>query len=178
MKKFSRGKKWTKKEVGLLENYAISQAEHLVFKFYENIISGSMEYRKNKGFFRELSKIIGKSSAQCKSKFQKIEEQIYLDLLHIPEDHYDLYLYIRNENKLYGCLHLKTLKKNQNKLENKADYSIFQSEFANNVLLLEKKKKKQFNMVLHMKYENLRAEILNDFKEDNLNNYMIGKIFF
>lgn len=91
---------WTAKQTEILKEYILKHAQHLKFKFYENIIAGSMKFRKFKGFFIDLGRQLGKSSVKCKSKFQKMESTIYLDLLELPESHFELYLYIRKGFKL------------------------------------------------------------------------------
>lgn len=94
---------WTPEQSGALREHVRRHAAHLKSKFYENIIAGSMQFRKAKGFFKELGRKVGKSSVKCKSKFQKREAVLYLRILGLPKAHYDLYCYIRKGFKLTGA---------------------------------------------------------------------------
>lgn len=95
-----RKQQWTQKQIQILKQYVIQQRSHLRSKFYQNIAAGTMRFRKTKGFFIQMGVRVGKSSEKCKSKFQKMESEIYLEHLDIPERHFELYKYLRAGAKL------------------------------------------------------------------------------
>lgn len=93
-------RKWTKAQTQILRQYVTNHKVHLRSKFYQNIAAGRIRYRKAKGFFVNMGVKVGKSFEKCKSKFQKMESEIYLELLDIPKQHLELYNYLRTRSKL------------------------------------------------------------------------------
>lgn len=90
-------KSWNKEEIDNLKKFIKIQEKYLISNFYKNIRNGSLEIKKKSSFFREMSKYVLRSPTKCKSKFQKIEETIYIEYLKIPEDHYIYFLYLRQK---------------------------------------------------------------------------------
>lgn len=91
---------WTPIEVFIVEQYALDHQDQLKQNLYRNIFAGTMLYRKKKGFFKQMSKLVDRPSKNCKSKFQKIERKIYVYLIGVPKDHYELFLLIRSGHRL------------------------------------------------------------------------------
>lgn len=92
-------KLWTKVETANLEKYIKSQSGLLKNNFYWNIYFGKMKRRRPARFFIEMGSRIGRTSSQCKSKFQKFEREIYVEYLEIPANHFQVYKAIRNRQK-------------------------------------------------------------------------------
>ena len=92
----SSRRRWTDKEIENLKNYSIQKKDELLSNLYRNIIAGIIRFRKTPRFFKEMSLLVGRSSEQCKSKFQKLEEEIYLSALEIPEHHYRVFTWLRS----------------------------------------------------------------------------------
>lgn len=89
--------RWSDDEVSLLKEFIIEQKSDLIKNFYMNILSGDFGYRKMSKFFPEMSKKIGRNPDQCKSKFQKFEEKIYIDYLNINPNHFKVFIYLRTK---------------------------------------------------------------------------------
>lgn len=90
-------KKWSCKDISILEKHVISNAEKLISNFYKNIIVGYIRFPKPYGFFTNLSKLVNKSVTQCKSKINEMEKELYLELLSISFIDYCLFLNIRQQ---------------------------------------------------------------------------------
>lgn len=91
-------KKWSSKEILILEKYVVSNSEKLTSNLYKNIVVGHLRYAKPYGFFTEMSKLLDRSPSQCKSKFYELERELYIELLLISSVDYCLFLNIRQEN--------------------------------------------------------------------------------
>jgi hypothetical protein len=91
MARKSKRQRWNEKELNELRKYILLKGDELKLAFYQNIIEGKIIYKKCSKFFIEMSKKIKRSSNQCKSKFQKMEREIYLEILQVPEEYYLLY---------------------------------------------------------------------------------------
>ena len=92
-------KKWSKEELNKIKNYSLLNQEDLVYNLYTNIVIGYMRFRKPRRFFVNLGQILKRSSSICKSKFQKLEKEIYTGTLRIPNHHYEVFCWIRNLTK-------------------------------------------------------------------------------
>ena len=95
----SSRKRWSPRELDLLESYIKEKTDCLKNNIYQNILIGKLQYRKNPRFFIKMSQTIGRSPEQCKSKFQKYEEKIYLIHLGVPKKHYEVFLHLRERKK-------------------------------------------------------------------------------
>ena len=87
---------WSCEEENNLEKFIMQESKTLVDFFYINILLGNTKWRKTSKFFKKMSDIIKRSPAQCKSKFQKSEEYIYINLLGISKLDYFLYSNLRS----------------------------------------------------------------------------------
>lgn len=149
--------KWTPKQIECLKNYAQKNKAHIASKFYQNIIKGRMQFRKAKGFFIRLGQQLGKSPAKCKSKFQKIEREIYLEVLKIPASHYKIYSYIRKHCKLTSDRFVQSGRC-------QVCFCPVKDSFTSSVQDAgkgpEEKSKTQLANGLHARFENLRIEII------------------
>ena len=92
-------KKWTDKDIEIIKHYAKTNSEILRSNMIINIIAGFNRFRKPKTFFIRLGQILNKCSKLCKSKFQKLEEEIYKEELGTDDNYYDTYKWIRKLRK-------------------------------------------------------------------------------
>ena len=99
MPKKLKNVKWTPKQVGTITEYSKSRSEHLTALMYTNILAGKMQFAKQSGFFKALSRKTKKSITKCKSKFQKMEQQLYLGALGVPEAHYRCFVWVRKRTR-------------------------------------------------------------------------------
>jgi hypothetical protein len=99
MPRKTKRKPWTKLETANFEKYIKKKAFLLKANFYKNIYKGKMKFRRPPRFFIEMSNKIGRTASQCKSKFQKLEKEIYLEFLDLPLNHFLVYQSIRNNNQ-------------------------------------------------------------------------------
>ena len=61
----------------------------------QNIINGKIRRQTIYGFFSKMSSKLNRTASQCKSKFQRMEREIYLDYLSIPEQDYLVFCWVR-----------------------------------------------------------------------------------
>ena len=99
MVKHRKRQKWTPADVDRLRRYSKSRSAHLTTSMYQNILAGDMKYPRQKGFFQDMAKILRRSVPKCKSKFQKLEEQVYLETLGVPATHYDCFVWTRRRTR-------------------------------------------------------------------------------
>lgn len=99
MPKRNKRKRWTQSELNIIKEYVILHKEDLIDNFYQNIIISQKKYPKYPKFYTNLSKKLKRSSSQCKSKFQKMEKEIYLQYLGMNENEYNLFNWIRQRKK-------------------------------------------------------------------------------
>lgn len=92
MKQRQKTKKWRTEEVEQIREYAKQNKLELIENLVINIIAGYRKFRKSRNFFNDLSALLERPPSICKSKFQKIEEIVYLEELGISRDVYDTYL--------------------------------------------------------------------------------------
>lgn len=105
-KKKKTRKSWTKEEIEIFNSYIKENQSILIKLIYQNIFKGEIIFKKENGFFKNLSKLLERSSIQCKSKFQKSERDIYTNVLEVPQSHYELYSNLpkrgtNNKRKIY-----------------------------------------------------------------------------
>lgn len=119
-------RRWNKKDLTELERFVNSRKRILLNNFYSNILAGDLIYRKNSRFFFDMGKKISKGAEKCKSKFQKYEKVIYCKFLEIPEDHYQVFLYLRQKKKARNLKNriLLPSKNSQMKNQGKLDYDL------------------------------------------------------
>lgn len=94
---------WTAQDLTNLNKFIISQHQSLIKNFYMNIIENKLKHRKAFQFFNMMSRYVERTITECKSKFQKHERIIYKDYLEIPEEHFELFLFLRKKKKLLNC---------------------------------------------------------------------------
>ena len=90
-----KSNRWTTHEINAIKAYALDQALHLTANMYKNIFAGSIRYPKRKGFYKDLSAITRRTHLKCKSKFQKMERHLYVDVLKVDPATFDLFLWTR-----------------------------------------------------------------------------------
>ena len=95
MEKQSNRRRWTTNELQKMKEFIISNRTIILSNFYKNIKAGFIKFRKLSGYFIQMSRIVDRSQQRCKSKFQKMEQKIYIDYLKVPKEHYELFLWIR-----------------------------------------------------------------------------------
>lgn len=93
---------WKSEDVRKIKAFVQSQAKVLVPVFYHNILLGEIKIRKPKGFFKQMGEFLGRSGRQCKSKFQKLEERIYVEFLKVPEEDFSVFCWIRKGQSKAG----------------------------------------------------------------------------
>lgn len=106
---------WSKFDVKRLEIFIKSKAKTLIPYFYRNIMEGPTRVRKYSGFYDEMARFLNRTSKQCKSKFQKFEEQIYTKYLGIPRKDFDLFKWVRSNKKKHKKIKNKFQKQSQKK---------------------------------------------------------------
>lgn len=92
-------KKWTTKDIVILEKYVATNSLQLVSNFYKNILVGYIRFGKPYEFFTKLSQKLGKSKAQCKTKFYKMENELYVEVLTVAPLDFCLFVNIRRQNR-------------------------------------------------------------------------------
>lgn len=126
MPKKAKVKNWTEKEVANLKKYIKENSQQLKSQLLMNILMVSMHFSKQKGFYKTLSSIVGRTLPKCKSKFQKMEKDLYLKTLKISELDYEVFQWIRFESqkeieqqrKLKKMIQKKTRSRNLRKTKN------------------------------------------------------------
>lgn len=88
-------KHWTSDELSKMGSFVESESRELFSNMYSNIAVGFMCFRKKRSFFKDMGQILGRPSQLCKSKFQKLEENFYLNLLKVPSSVYELFVELR-----------------------------------------------------------------------------------
>lgn len=91
-----RKREWTDLEVSRLKRFVKESKIDILNQFYRNLVDGYCSQRRKKGFFENMSQFVKRPSTDCKSKFQKMEEKLYLRTLEIPKNHF---LAFKNKNK-------------------------------------------------------------------------------
>ena len=121
-------KTWTNEEIIKIENYTRMKSSLIISNVYINIILGYVKFRKPKDFFISLADIIGRSSKLCKSKFQKIEDDLFKNVLMFDTDTYKLFYHLKNKKPKRVYYDFKYIKKilndNQNKSKNKQSFKM------------------------------------------------------
>lgn len=92
-------KKWSDTEIKQIQEYSKNNSDELLSNFYSNIVVGYMRFRKPKKFFVNLGILLQRTSSLCKSKFQKLEKEIYLEALQIQREEYELFCWVRSTKK-------------------------------------------------------------------------------
>ena len=158
-----------------MEQYALNHRDHLKYNFYHNIFAGAMLYRKKRGFFQNMSKLVDRPSKNCKSKFQKIERKIYVSLIGIPRDHYELFLFIRRGHRLDWNLKLS-------EVGNLRTSKLFDGSVKKQSILNLKKRvfeeeylHQNNTQILALRYEWLRYDLFQTFKRKCIELQNLGK---
>ena len=97
--KFQR-MRWKPFEEDLLKTFLQSQRHHLIINMYKNIAVGELRFRRETKLFQEMSKAVGRTSLQCKSKMQKFERHAYIEFLRLKPTHYDIFEWLRKKRSL------------------------------------------------------------------------------
>lgn len=107
MPRKSKRQRWTASELAHLRSYVLSKSAPLRLSLYQNLVEGSIKHKKSPRFFIEMSHLVARTPNQCKSKFQKMERDIYTAFLGVPARHYDLYARLRQLNSRIKTAHDK-----------------------------------------------------------------------
>lgn len=99
MSRKQKNTQWSAKNLLGLEHYVLSESQVLISNFYMNILVGYVRFPKPYGFFRKLSNRLGILPQRCASKYYKLEENLFTELLSVPRRHYVLYLNIWRQAK-------------------------------------------------------------------------------
>lgn len=151
---------WTPREKERFRDYLLEHKQELVSILYQNIFSASLNYRKKDFFFKKMSKAVKRISAQCKSKFQKQENMIFIKLLGVPEIHYSYFEYLRSQRQYFTTHKIEI---ENNKVKNPKDFM----KWVNSVQFQENKK-------LRLK---IMEEILETGQQVFINDEQKGNIF-
>ena len=92
-------RKWSQREKEIFSEIVLNNKKMLIENFYSIILKGAHTVRKRNGFFKQMKKQLKRDSTLCKSKFQKDEKKIYVNLLKVPENHYELFSFLRRKKK-------------------------------------------------------------------------------
>lgn len=156
-----RKTRWTPKEKERLRDFLIEHRIELISTFYKNVLCASLNHRKRDFFFKEMSKVVRRSSSQCKSKFQKQESKIYTEYLSISETHYIYFVFLRDQRQFFT----------KHKIE------IVNDDVKNPKFFIKWVSTKQFE-----ENKKLRLRIIQEISENNQNIYINNdeksKIFF
>jgi hypothetical protein len=111
--------KWNHHELAKLETFIKQNSKSFYQHFYKNILNPIHQVRKEPRIFIRMEEFVGKTTKQCKSKFQKYDRTIYLDHLNIPIDHYQVFLHIQNKKRRNCQLKIKS----KNSADKKSKYT-------------------------------------------------------
>ena len=92
--------RWKKYEEELLRDFLVNHKKNLVINMYKNILIGELRFRRETKLFHEMSKAVGRTSLQCKSKMQKFERHAYTVFLGIKTSHYDVFEWLRKRRSI------------------------------------------------------------------------------
>lgn len=96
----SQRMRWKSFEEDLLKSFLQTQRQNLIINMYKNIAAGQLLFRRETKLFQEMSKAVGRTSLQCKSKMQKFERQAYVNFLGVKSNHYDVFEWLRKKRSL------------------------------------------------------------------------------
>ena len=184
MAKKTKRKKWSKTDLKKLAEFIQQNASTLISNFYQNIKSGYVKLRKPSGFFIEMGKSLKLTSAQCKSKFQKFEKEIYTAYIGFPEVFYDVLKSIRKTKKMDRNFSVRSFSEvNEVKSEIYSSDSSFEytpkKKKKNHYMVMSNlienktfdKKTKQTNVIMdNEKNEQIRKIIIELYEENIKNN--------
>lgn len=97
MRRKTDRKRWSPADLAALRKYVLSQSRVLLANFYLNVKDGSVLRRKPSRFFIKMANYLQMTPAQCKSKFQKFEREIYTNFLGLPHQAYRVLQHIRRK---------------------------------------------------------------------------------
>lgn len=132
---------WNKIDTEKLKHFILSEKKDLLSNFYLNIKQKDKKCRKLPGFFQRMSLAVGKSSEQCKSKFQKFEANVYCNFLNVPKPHFELFEKLRVQKRIHA--------------KNQASF-----------ITLKRKKEKPYQVQLEENLEILRQNIIKEQEEN------------
>lgn len=87
---------WTAQDISKLRKFVKRSARVLIPILYQNIFDPRTKTKKPNGFYGQMGIALGKTSLQCKSKFQKFEKLIYTEYLKVPVKDYMVFEAIRS----------------------------------------------------------------------------------
>lgn len=96
MKESTQTMRWNSEEVEVLRQFVSTKRKPLLEYFYKNIFLGELKVRKPRKFFVEMSRAVGRTAEQCKSKFQKFEKKVFKDFLKVPVEHFEVFQWLRD----------------------------------------------------------------------------------
>jgi hypothetical protein len=92
--------RWKPFEEDLLRDFLLSHKQNLILNMYKNILAGELRFRRETKLFHEMSKVVGRTSLQCKSKMQKFEKHAYTMFLGIKPSHYEIFEWLRKRRSI------------------------------------------------------------------------------
>ena len=90
---------WSESDNKVFIEFMISKKEEMMALFYKNIIYFIHLFRRKNQFFNEMATKTQKTIKQCKSKFQKMEKHIFLEVYKIPKEHFLLYMDLQKQRR-------------------------------------------------------------------------------
>ena len=92
--------RWKSFEEELLRDFLLKHKQNLTINMYQNILIGELRFRRETKLFHEMSKAVGRTSLQCKSKMQKFEKHAYTMFLGIDPNHYEIFEWLRKRRSI------------------------------------------------------------------------------
>ena len=110
--------RWVQEEEERLKQFCLMKKQSLLLSLYKNILVGCLRFRKEAKLFLEMSEFVGKTPEQCKSKMQKFEKKVYCKFLQTPEEHFQVFEWLRNKkSKKRETKNLEKIKEEDNQME-------------------------------------------------------------
>ena len=91
MKKTKSIIKWNSSQLDRFESFIRANSQSFLDHFYRNLLNPVQKIRREPRIFIRMHQFVGKTTKQCKSKFQKCESRIFRDILRVPADHFDAF---------------------------------------------------------------------------------------
>jgi hypothetical protein len=92
----------TSKDRNVVEKYVMQNKDNLISNMYMNILVGYKRFAKPYGFFKKLSEQLRKPAAKSKQMYLQMEQDLFVNVLGVPKEHYDLYVRILKMKSPHG----------------------------------------------------------------------------
>lgn len=87
--------------------YVASHREKVLTHMYKNILAGKMKYVWQRTFFIKMAEKLGKSESQAKLDFYRLETQLYLKVLQVSPEDFEVFLNLPIPDNRNKVLHLR-----------------------------------------------------------------------